>query len=174
VLAFRMRLPVDLALEIDLGLESHRFDAELSVPLVLSARAVAGLKVYIEVQPPRAREVGTRIRAEGLRASLLQRVAGVEGEVKRFVAGYVSREIEKPYVHAARLIDVQEHVDRAWAKVAPQAPSPTADHIGSDLREAIRKQLDASTRPPEPARDGAAAAGQGAAAVVVDVDRGET
>ena len=162
--AFRMTLPVDLSFEIDLGLETHRFRASLLVPLVLTARAVAGLKVYIDVQPPRARDIGIRLRAEGLRASVLQRVAGVEGEVKRFVATYVSREIAKPYVRDARLIDVGAQVDQAWARIAPHSPSPTAAHIGGDLREAIRAEIEATggaDDPPPQARE-----------VVTDAPRG--
>lgn len=151
VVTFRMTLPVHLAFEIDLGVETHRFTAQLSVPLVLSARAVSGLKVYIDVTPPRSRDVGIRLRADGLRASVLQRVAGVEGEVRRFVARYVDRELGKPYVRAARLIDVAGQVDRAWEKVAPHSPSPTADHIGGDLRQAIRDEIAATaTADPTP------------------------
>lgn len=144
VVAFRMTLPVDLAFAIDLGLETHRFTARLSVPLVLSARAVAGLKVYIDVTPPRSRDIGIDLRAGGLRASVVQRVAGVEGEVRRFVARYVARELAKPYVRAARLIDVGAQVDKAWERIAPHAPSPTAEHIGGDLRDAIRQEIDAT------------------------------
>ncbi len=148
VVTYRMTLPVDLAFAIDLGLETHRFNATLAVPLVLAARAVSGLRVYIEVRPPRPHEVDIQLRAEGLRASVLQRVAGVEGEVKRFVARYVEREVTKPYVRKARLIDLRAQVDRAWERIAPHAPSPTAEHIRGDLREAIEEEIDASTAEP--------------------------
>lgn len=151
VVAFRTTLPVDLSFEIDLGLEVHRFRAELRVPLVLSARAAAGLKVYIDVRPPQAHEIDTRLRARGVRASVLQRVAGVESEVKRFVSRYVAREIDKPYVRSGRLIDVAGQVDKAWQRIAPGSSSPTADHIGGDLRDAIREEIDATaTDPGEP------------------------
>ena len=33
-----------------------------------------------------------------MRASVLQRVAEVEAELRRFVAGYVRRELDKPHV----------------------------------------------------------------------------
>ena len=151
LVAYRMTLPVDLTFEVDLGLEVHRFTATLSVPLVLTARAVRGLKVYVDVTPPAARDIGIRLRADGLRASVLKRVAGVEGEVKRFVAKYVTREISKPYVQQARMIDVAGQVDRAWERIAPRSPSPTAEHIGGDLHQAIREEIEA-TSPPEVAR----------------------
>jgi hypothetical protein len=144
VVAFQMSLPVDLHFRVDLGLETQRFNAALTVPLVLSARAVQGLKVYIDVTPPRSREIGIHLRADGMRASVLQRVADVEGEVRRFVARYVARELDKPYVRAALLIDVGAQVDRAWQKISPHVPSPTAEHIGGDLRDAIRDEITGS------------------------------
>jgi hypothetical protein len=144
LVAYRMTLPVDVAFAVDLGMDVHRFDATLEVPLLISARAVAGLKILIDVQPPTAREVTTRLRAEGMRASVLQRVAGVEGEVRRFVSTYVARELGKPYVREALLIDIGAQVDRAWAGIAPRSTSPTAEHIGGDLREAIAEEIDAS------------------------------
>lgn len=147
LVAYRMTLPVDLSFEVDLGLEVHRFRAGLSVPLVLTARAVHGLKVYVDVTPPASRDIGIRLRADGLRASVLKRVAGVEGEVKRFVAKYVAREISKPYVEQARMIDVAGQVERAWERIAPRSPSPTAQHIGGDLHQAIREEIDATSSP---------------------------
>ncbi len=147
LVAYRVSLPVDLSFEVDLGLEVHRFTAQLTVPLVLTARAVAGLKVYIDLAAPSAREIGIRLRADGLRASVLKRVAGVEGEVQRFVATYVAREIAKPYVQQARLIDVGAQVQRAWERIAPRSPSATADHIGGDLQQAIREEIDATSDP---------------------------
>src|SRR5215210_7969889 len=100
--SFRMVLPVALSFEVDLGIEVHQFTATLTVPLVLTARAGKRLQVFLDVTPPEAQEIGIELRANGLRASVLQRVAGVETEVRRFVAKYVAREIEKPYVTAAR------------------------------------------------------------------------
>jgi hypothetical protein len=130
LVAFRMTLPVELSFEVDLGLEVHRFRATLNVPLVLTARAVRGLKVYVDITPPTAHDIGIRLRADGLRASVLKRVAGVEGEVKRFVAKYVSREISKPYVQQARMIDVAGQVDRAWQRIAPTASPEVAGGKG--------------------------------------------
>jgi hypothetical protein len=162
-----MTLPVDLGFEVDLGLETHRFKASLSVPLLLAARAVSGLKVFIDVRPPTAPDIGITLRAEGMRASVLQRVAGVEGEVRRFVAKYVARELEKPYVRDARLVDVAAQVDRAWQKIAPRSPSPTAEHIRGDLREAIQEEIE--TTAAEPLQE---MADDQAHAVAADANRG--
>ena len=48
---------------------------------------------------------------------MLQRLVGLEGELKRFVAKYVARELEKPHVQRARLIDVSKVIESAWASL---------------------------------------------------------
>ena len=138
--AFRVVLPVSLSFEIDLGIEVHRFTAMLTVPLVLTARALDRLKVFLDITPPEPQEIGIELRAGGLRASVLQRVAGVEGEVRRFVAGYIVREIEKPYVTSARTIDVLAAIEMAWERIGPHRPSATAEHITDDLRGAVEHE----------------------------------
>ena len=54
------------------------------------------------------------MEAEGLRAAVLQRVAGIEREIGRFVAKYVGRELDKPHIRKARDIDVAARIDGAW------------------------------------------------------------
>lgn len=62
------------------------------------------------------------LRAGGLRASVLNRVVGVEDELRRFVAKYVAREVEKPAVLRARTIDVASAIDGAYASVSRPTP----------------------------------------------------
>jgi hypothetical protein len=137
-ISYRVELPVDLTFELDLQLETHTFHADLLVPLTLTARAVEGVRVYIEVAPPRSSDVQVRVRAEGLRASIMQRVANIEGELRRFVARYVAREVTKPHIQAARLIDVAAAIDRAWASLSPQATKSAAT---DDLNEALESEI---------------------------------
>ena len=139
--AYRVELPLDLRFDVDLGLEKHTFEGSLLVPLALTVRAVDGLRVFIDVAPPRPDEVGLELRAQGLRASVLQRVVGVEGEVRRFVARYVATEVDKPEIRRARLFDVREQVDRAWSSIAPAGESSTAATITDDLVEALEEEI---------------------------------
>ena len=136
-----VELPVDLRFDLDLGLEKHTFEGSLTVPLVLTVRAVDGLRVFIDVTPPRARDIRLDLRAHGLRASVLQRVAGVEGEVRRFVARYVAVEVDKPHIRRARIFDVGEQVDRAWASIAPSGESETAAAITGDFVDALEEEI---------------------------------
>ncbi len=136
---FAVRLPASLEFSINLGVDTHRFTAELTIPLTLTARAREDLAILIDVTPPRANEVECRLKAQGLRASITQHAANVEGELKRFVSKYVTREIEKPYVVRARTIDVSGAIDKAVANLAPRY-GPT-DELTSDLTGALEAEI---------------------------------
>lgn len=112
----RVVLPVDLSLDIELPLETHKFEAELEVPINLTARAVAPLKIFIDIEPPHSRSIEVRLQAGGLRASVLQRLADVEGEMCKFVSKYVAREVDKPQIREARTIDVAAIIDKSYKK----------------------------------------------------------
>jgi hypothetical protein len=137
-ITYRVELPVDLTFELNLQVETHTFHAELLVPLALTARAVEGVKVFIDVTPPHSSEVRVQVQADGLRASIMQRVANIEGELRRFVARYVAREVTKPHIQAARLIDVAGAIDRAWASISPE---PTKRAVTEDLNEALETEI---------------------------------
>ena len=70
---------------------------------------------------------------------MLQRVVDIEGELKRFVAGYVSRELEKPHVQDARTIDVSRAIDRAWESIAP---APRKNGVTEDLNEELEREIE--------------------------------
>jgi hypothetical protein len=137
-ITYRVELPVDLTFELNLQVETHTFHAELLVPLALTARAVEGFKVFIDVTPPHSSEVQVQVQADGLRASIMQRVANIEGELRRIFARYVAREVTKPHIQAARLIDVAGAIDRAWASISPE---PTKRAVTEDLNEALETEI---------------------------------
>jgi hypothetical protein len=137
-LTYRVELPVDLTFELDLQVETHTFRARLLVPLVLRARALKGVRIHIEVTPPSAADVQVHVQAEGLRASIVQRVANIEGELRRFVARYVVREISRPHVEAARTIDVAAAIDRAWAHLSPDS---ARQEVADDFNEALASEI---------------------------------
>ena len=51
---------------------------------------------------------------------MIQLAAGVEGELKRFIARYVKRELAKPYVQEATTIDVAGAIERASRGLGPK------------------------------------------------------
>jgi len=138
-IGYRVLLPVSLTFEVDLQVETHRFEAELLVPLTLTAVALSGVRIYIQAAPPRSEEIQVELEAKGLRASVLQRVVGIEGELKRFVAGYVRRELEKPHVQDARTIDVSRAIDRVWEAIAP---APRENGVTEDLNDELEREIE--------------------------------
>jgi hypothetical protein len=137
-IAYRVELPVTLTFELNLQVETHTFHAELLVPLTLTARALEGVRIFIDVDPPTPAEVEVKVRAEGIRASIMQRVANIEGELQRFVAKYVARETTKPHVEAARTIDVSAAIDKAWGSISPKKARST---VTDDFNEALEAEI---------------------------------
>ena len=127
--AYRVLLPIDLTFEVALQVE-QRFEAELLVPLTLRAVPRLGVQIFIEADPPRTEDMQVELRAQGMRSSVLQRVADVEGELRGFVAGYVIELLDKPHVLATRTIDVCGAMDGVWAVIGPRPEDGEPAHGG--------------------------------------------
>ncbi len=140
--SYRVVLPVELTFVVDLQVDSHKFNAKLEVPLVLTARAAAPLRIVIDVEPPLPNQVRIELKAEGLRASMLNKVVGIEGELQRFVAKYVAREVTKPAISKARVIDVLGAVEGAWRNIGPKGDKQTARTVAADLETAIVHEIE--------------------------------
>lgn len=117
---FDVRLPVTLQFNLHLGLDVHRFNADVEVPLRMTARGRDDLAICIEIDPPAKDEITIVLKAQGLRATVTQYAANIEGELRRFIAKYVSRELEKPAIQAARVVDVGAAINRAAGGVIPK------------------------------------------------------
>jgi len=115
-LTFRVRLPVDLRLAVELGGQAHRFVADLVVPLTVTAHAAEPLTIVVHIEPPSRHDIELRLDADGIRATFLQFVAGMDDEIRRYVARYIARELAKPGVRRATTIDVSAHIDAAWSR----------------------------------------------------------
>ena len=116
----RVELPVTLHFKLDLGVDVHHFDAEVTVPLLLSARARDDLAIVIDIEPPTKDDVSVELKAKGLRATVVQYAGNVDGELRRFIAKYVGRELEKPAIMAARVIDIGAAIERGAGSVIPR------------------------------------------------------
>lgn len=114
--AFQLTIPVALQLTIEIGLDKYRFTAAVRVRLPITARAAEPLRIVIDVEPPTRRTIEVDLQAEGLRASVVQVIGGVEGELKKSVARFVRNEIEKPELQKARIIDVARALENLTLK----------------------------------------------------------
>lgn len=108
--AFDVTVPARLDMVVDVGFEKHRFTAELEIRLVVTARPASPLRIVLDVEPPTRRNMHVRVRADGLRASVLQVVGGVDRELRRTVAKYVRGELDQPAIRTARVIDVGRYL----------------------------------------------------------------
>ena len=122
-ISYRLVVPVALDFTVDLQVEKHHFHADVEVPLTVTAHATQDLRIIVDVTPPNPDELELDLAAEGMRAGLLKRIANIDGELRRFVAKYVARELEKPHIVATREIDVGVSIDVAWADMAPRRDS---------------------------------------------------
>lgn len=108
---FAVVIPIYLELVVRLAAHDHRFHAEMHAHLTLTALARAPLHVFVDVTAPSEADVDVKVEAQGLRASVLDVVANVDGELRRYVARQIAKEIDKPKIRAMREIDVRERVE---------------------------------------------------------------
>ncbi|MEO9140187.1 MAG: hypothetical protein ABI345_14115 [Jatrophihabitans sp.] len=106
--AFEVTVPVDLHLVIEVGLDKYRFMAGVGIRLAVTARAAEPLLILIDIEAPTKKSIDVDLHADGMRASVVRLVAGVDNEIRKAVATFVRREIEKPEMQKARRIDVEK------------------------------------------------------------------
>lgn len=111
-LRFRLNLPVDLRFSVSLPGTETRFTAEVDVELRLTARAAEPLRVVIDIDPPERRDVTVKLHGEGIRSTVLSLVSGMDYELKRFLARYIGKEVEKPHIRQARDVDLIPLIQR--------------------------------------------------------------
>lgn len=143
-LRFAVALPVGLEFALDLGLDRQRFDAAIEVPLDITVRARDDLAIVLDVVAPAAAAVRVDVRPRGLRASLTGRAAGIEDELRRFVARFVAKELDSDAVRRATVIDVARAVDGAADRLSPGHDGPVAEQVATSLPRDLGDELDAA------------------------------
>lgn len=118
LLAYRVYLPISVVFDVDLRVDKHRFTADVVVPLTLSVHTVAPLRIRIDITAPAEDEVALTLQADTRRGAVLQKVAGLEVELRRFLVKVVRTELAKPYVRRATDFDMAALIDDAWPGIA--------------------------------------------------------
>lgn len=116
-LTFGIHIPLVVDLLIDLRLDKQRFTVAGDIALRATARAAEPLLLIIDVPKPRSSDITVEVSSTSIRGELLRIFAGVDGEIRRFIAGYVAEEIESPQSQRAQIIDVAERLDAAWSGI---------------------------------------------------------
>ncbi|HWU33538.1 MAG TPA: hypothetical protein VN108_11735 [Marmoricola sp.] len=131
LVAYKVYLPVDVTFEIDLHIDVHRFHAEVLVPLTIVLRLEEPLTVVWDLIEPREDELTVNIKSGARRSTVLQKMAGLDAELRRFLLRFVQKELDKPHVRKARRINVAEVIDVAWPEISAQfLPNSDADRQG--------------------------------------------
>jgi hypothetical protein len=117
LITFDIRIPLEIDMVIDLKIDKPRFVVFGEITLQAIARAAEPLLLIIDVEKPRPSDISVYVTSKSLRAEVLRVVAGVDAEIKRFIAAHVAGEIDSPESEKAKVIDVAERLDAAWTGV---------------------------------------------------------
>jgi hypothetical protein len=117
LITFAIRIPLEIDMVIDLRIDKPKFVVFGEIALSATARAAEPLLLILDVQKPRPSDIEIHVTSKSLRAELLRVVAGVDAEIRRFIAAHVAGEIDSPESVKAKVIDVAERLDAAWSGV---------------------------------------------------------
>jgi hypothetical protein len=116
-ITFAIRIPLEIDMVVDLWIDRPRFMVFGEITLSATALAAEPLLLILDVQKPRPRDIAIHVTSGSLRAEVLRIVAGVDAEIKRFIAAHVAGEIDSPESLKAKIIDVADRLDAAWTGV---------------------------------------------------------
>ena len=114
-ITFIIHIPLSIDLLLDLRLDKQRFLVSGDIALRATARAAEPLLLIVDVAKPRPSDITVNVSSKSLRGEVLRILAGVDGEIRRFIAQYVADEIDAPQSQAAQVIDVADRLDEAWS-----------------------------------------------------------
>jgi hypothetical protein len=135
VVGYEVNLPVDVTFHLDLGVDTMRFDAAVLLPLRLTMELVEPLTILWHIAPPTPDDVAIDVQSDNRRAAVLQKLTGLDGELRRFIVRFVERELEKPHVRKAMRIDLVTLIDNAWEHIAEQFMPNSPEDRGRPLRD---------------------------------------
>lgn len=117
LITFAIRIPLEIDMVVDLRIDRPKFMVFGEIALSATARAAAPLLLILDVAKPRASDISIHVTSTSLRGEVLRIVAGVDAEIKRFIAAHVSREIDSPASQKAKTINVANSIDAAWTGI---------------------------------------------------------
>lgn len=116
-ITFSIHIPLTIELLIDLRVDKQWFTVAGDIALSATARAAEPLVLIIDVPKPRPSDITVQVSSRSIRGELLRIVAGVDGEIRRFIAAYVTEQIDNPQSQAAQRINVAELIDASWTGI---------------------------------------------------------
>jgi hypothetical protein len=117
LITFAIQIPLEIDMVIDLRIDKPKFMVFGEISLTATARAAEPLLLILDVQKPRPSDIAIHVTSKSLRGELLRVLAGVDAEIRRFIAAHVAGEIDSPESVKAKVIDVAGRLDAAWTGV---------------------------------------------------------
>jgi hypothetical protein len=117
MITFAIRIPLEIDMVVDLRIDKPKFMVFGEIALHATARAAEPLLLILDVEKPRSSDISIHVTSKSLRGEVVRVIGGVDAEIRRFIAAHVSGEIDSPASQKAKVIDVADSIDAAWAGV---------------------------------------------------------
>lgn len=112
---FAITLPVSMEVTIAAAGVTYEFDAQLRIPLTLTAQARSPLILFLAIDAPAESAIEADIVPRQRSGLMFARMVRMQEQIRRYAARQVAREIDSPRVQALCHIDIVERLDRAWS-----------------------------------------------------------
>jgi hypothetical protein len=112
-LEYRVTLPVDLDLVVDVAGTHHRYTATAKVRIGIAVHLAPPLSICIEPTPPGRGDVTVKVYAKGLQAKVLGRIGDIDNELEREIAAYVKSRISSDASQFTN-VDLRPLMLEAW------------------------------------------------------------
>ena len=106
---FDLVIPAAVDLVITLAKE-NRYQAEIDIELILTARAAEPLLIVIDVPKVSAADIDVVVKSKGLSARMVGVVGGVRKQIADQVARVVNKQLADP---TRRVVDVADRISGA-------------------------------------------------------------
>lgn len=117
LITFAIRIPLEIDMVVDLRIDKPKFMVFGEIALRATARAAEPLLLILDVEKPRSSDISIHVTSHSLRGEVLRVLAGIDAEIKRFIAAHVAGEIDSPASQKAKIIDVADTIDDAWTGI---------------------------------------------------------
>ncbi|MCV7250972.1 hypothetical protein HZU40_21650 [Mycolicibacterium fluoranthenivorans] len=114
---FDIRIPLEINMVVDLKIDKPQFSVFGEIALQAVARAAEPLVLMLDVRKPHSRDIAIHVTSRTLRAEVLRVMAGIDAEIKRFIAIHVGGEIDNPAAQQAKVINIAEMIDSTWTGI---------------------------------------------------------
>lgn len=120
LLTYAIDLPISVVFDLGLPLDRLTFNAEVVVPLVLVVHTEEPLRLRLELRTPTEEQIKLDLQTDTRRGAMIRKIAGLDGELRRFLLKVLDTELAKPYVKRATHLDMEELIAQAWPALTQQ------------------------------------------------------